>query len=256
MYLGHDALRRPAGSQMARPPLALNASHPLARNLVLLVPGWGVDVISGRRLSLMSMTAYTANRYHGSMSVESTSTTAGGAWVAPSKSFFDITTEYSVGVLCAMDSAANHGALLAVPYRDDASWSTPFKSISFKRKQALTNATAERAIAGGPYGATTPTGYLLLDGSDHLYSYSAYGTDNVDFYRDGVLFDSSTMNGSGPVDWGDHSPVHTMQRSRYTSGEGIDGRAHLIAVWSRPLSARDWAWFASPPERARMVLQA
>lgn len=227
-------------------PVEIDWSHPLAKGLVFYAIGLQ-DLVSG---DIGAPVAAQSELNHGpdGFELESNSTSDGGfEWLNTNIRELDGSSFASVATIMAHDSAGTYGFFTCTP-NDLSTWGNPYWHYGLVRNASTTSGYQQIVTGGAAKTAKTATGYLVIDGTNYLYSASKNDTTTGSYYRDGELFEDVVgESGFGNAMEVPLDAVFCMSRNSSASALGVNGRASLLAYWKRDLTAGDHAAFYSDP---------
>lgn len=215
----------------------LLSSHPSGSALL------GKDLVSETSLTLIGSSVLTAVWNEGGQdwrSLESVSTTAGGAYMATNATIRGISNAFSIFGIGDWDSFAGFANLIACPYNAD--WTTPFQMLGLARGGTGGNSTAH-----GYYVIAGPS-RQIIDGATNswptttgVHSFAATRSGaTARLYYDGSQVGSDLSINSGDlITWPTDREFVIGNRHPLDQGEGIDGRFRRVQVWSRQLSGTE-----------------
>jgi hypothetical protein len=228
-------------------PPAVNSWHPLARHLQwIAAPGVSrIEATKGRNGLLLTSGVWAVDGDYG-LALDSTSQTNGGAyWTSPQLS---LGTSYTIGVLAKLDTltaGAGQQKLLCIPYRNDATWTSPFAGLGFYAI-ATTGAWGAEYAQNSTTAVSRTGGSGFFDTSWHLYVAVRSGS-NLTLYRDGVQHSTGTFGTNAAPDLVNGAAVHLGQRNFQNNGEGLDGKVALGFIMDKALTEFDVSMLADAP---------
>ena len=151
-----------------------------------------------------------------------------------------ITDEITMVFDGAINSMGSFGSMFSIPYRDDASWDSPWFSLAFHRNNATDRGRFAYTVGGLFKNAVSDAGYLKIDGSKHQYSVHRLG-NQVKFYRDGIKYGATitVTSGVGNIDFNNDAPIHLGTRNYLTPDESMTGIFKAVHIFNRGVTARE-----------------
>lgn len=206
--------------------------HWLSRGLQwMAAPGAPVgralrDFPVGNRGTLVNATTNAYGLYgpYG-QAIDCNSQTSSGMWW--NNPGITLGLSYTLTVCCKLDtltSGSNQQKIISIPYRNDATWATPFAGVGFFQNAAngsswnheyAVNGSTQASVNGSPAG--------FFDASWRMYTIVRDGA-NVSGYRDGVLHSTATLGTNAVPDLANRGAVHLGQRNYQNNGEAADGQ--------------------------------
>ena len=147
----------------------------------------------------------------------------------------EITDPFTVIFGGSIDSMDTYGTLVGAPYRDDATWTSPWLSFHFSRDVATTSGRVGFSVGSALHNIASDSGFLSIDGSYHQYAVTR-NAGAVEFHKDGSQYGAGKTISTGTINWNDNAPVHIGSRNHLTIGEGITGTTKHVAIFNRVLS--------------------
>ncbi len=223
-------------------PVEIDWSHPLAKGLAFLTIG-GADLVGGAPPIPFDSAFSRYTHGKNGLGFHCTDDQLGGVVFeygnnGPMK-YLEGTDFYTIAVLGEYDSVATDGQLIGIPA--DLTWNPPFAQCMLYKFSTSTTLRVWHSIsASGGGQSASSTGFLIADGSLHMYVGTKDTTDSAKFYRDGVFHSSNVgVDCRLPVFRGT-----AMQDHVYLGGQDVltafpqfEGRTYFAAYWARELSA-------------------
>jgi len=188
--------------------------------------------------TLLSSTSYTGTTRLGSGAI-STNSTSGGLYY-PWTPFMNTLTNYvTILVWLIPTSIPAYGIILCVPYAAGPSVS-PYTCVGLQQYASSTSGLLNVGLSGTSRTATSNAGFIQT--SDTLTCYAC--TVNtisgaVIFYRNGILWTSTSLSGTGSITWTNQQPVTLLNQSNSAPNTGIAGTTPYAAMWNRVLSSQE-----------------
>jgi hypothetical protein len=216
---------------------AINWNNAITRSLVwsaLPGPNTNIDYITGMKGVLLASGKWGGINLLGS-SLQSTSTTNGGAYWNWSPQIQKITNSFSIVVFVQITTITDNAHFFCLPY--NTTWTSPFDAISFQSSSPDTSKLQlQYSIAGSLVGSTTTTTGLIASGQGLTMLGAVYTGSKVRFYKNGVFIEEVTPGTTGNVDFGNKISIELMNRHHNDNGEGFSGTCNFASLWSRALN--------------------
>jgi hypothetical protein len=250
--VGVSVAVRPKGSRYRFPAqtrVNINSANPLARHVQwLAAPGISrIEATKGRTGFLVSSTSssWSADGKYG-LCLDSNSQSDGGAyWLSPQLS---LGTSYTMGILCKLDTiitSAGQQRIIIVPYRNDATWTTPFAALGWYAKHSTGEWGHEYATSGA--ARVQQEGGAGYFDTEWRYYVMVRSGANLTYYRDGSQHSTGTLGTDVAPDLSSGAAMHIGQRNFQNQGAAMDAKIAIAWIMDRALTASEIDYMYEDP---------
>ncbi len=172
-----------------------------------------------------------------------------GGWAAwnTTAALEALTDQYTIVVVVDPNQAATgYRGLLSVPAYASGAHVSPYHCIALGAYNGTSALFHHRTIANTGAAQTSGTG-AINTATDGERCYAVRRNGNLlEFVVDGVLH-TTTVTGTGPIDWSPHGPVCLGTRSASSPGEGCAGTYYFVGIANRWLTDDELVAITSDP---------
>lgn len=203
------------------------------------------DLIGRDKGVLLGTNIWNGKMPEGPAAESNATATDGVYWRASRLLYRRLVRDCTIIVRADVDSMASSGSLLTVPYANSG-FSSPFVSLGLTRSANTSSGRFLYTDAGSSEIVDSDVGFIATTDGPTTYGVTRKGA-TVKFFRNGIQHGvSKTLGADEDVDWNTENDVTIFNRSRYSTGNGIDGRCTLAAILCRSLTDEQMGLACAP----------